>query len=49
LFGYVIENDLLYQYIKEGKFSISTPTESNAAYRIVPQPEEEQSSEVDTD
>jgi 6-phosphofructokinase 1 len=47
LFGYVIENDLLYQYIKEGKFSIATAAESNAAYRIIP--ESDQSSEADAD
>jgi len=47
LFGYVIENDLLYQYIKEGKFSITTATESNAAYRVVP--ESDQSSDADAD
>lgn len=40
LFGYVIENDLLYQYIKEGKFSIASTMESNAAYRIVPDSEQ---------
>lgn len=47
LFGYVIENDLLYQYIKEGKFSITTATESNAAYRVVP--ESDQSLDADAD
>lgn len=47
LFGYIIENDLLYQYIKEGKFSIASTVESNAAYRIVP--ESEQPSEADAD
>ncbi len=47
LFGYIIENDLLYQFIKEGKFSIANSTESNAAYRILP--EIEQASEGDID
>lgn len=37
-FNYVIENDLLYQYIKEGKFTISG-AESNMAYRISSQTE----------
>lgn len=32
-FGYLIENDLLYQFIREGKFSIDA-TESNLAHRI---------------
>ncbi len=40
LFSYVIENDLLYQFIKEGKFSISNTIESNDAYRIVPDSEQ---------
>lgn len=47
LFGYVIENDLLYQYIKEGKFSIASTMESNAAYRIVP--DSEQPPEIQTE
>lgn len=47
LFGYVIQNDLLYQFIREGKFSIATSSESNAAYRVVP--ESEQPSEADAD
>lgn len=37
-FNYIIENDLLYQYIKEGKFTISG-AESNMAYRISSQSE----------
>ncbi|MBU1020239.1 MAG: hypothetical protein KJ847_03420, partial [Firmicutes bacterium] len=32
-FGYLIENDLLYQFIKEGKFAIAA-SESNLAHRI---------------
>ena len=32
-FGYLIENDLLYQFIKEGKFAIAS-SESNLAHRI---------------
>jgi 6-phosphofructokinase 1 len=32
-FGYLIESDLLYQFIKEGKFSIDA-TESNLAHRL---------------
>ncbi len=32
-FGYLIESDLLYQFIKEGKFSIDS-TESNLAHRL---------------
>jgi len=32
-FGYLIESDLLYQFIKEGKFSIDS-TESNLAHRV---------------
>ena len=32
-FGYLIENDLLYQFIREGKFSIDA-TESNLAHRL---------------
>lgn len=47
LFGYVIQNDLLYQFIREGKFSIASSVESNAAYRIIP--ESEQPSEADAD
>lgn len=47
LFGYVIQNDLLYQFIKEGKFSIASSVESNAAYRVIP--ESEQPSEADAD
>ena len=47
LFGYVIQNDLLYQFIREGKFSIASSVESNAAYRVIP--ESEQPSEADAD
>ena len=47
LFCYVIKNDLLYQYIKEGRFSITTANESNAVYRV--EPESNQSSETDID
>ncbi len=43
LFGYVIENDLLYQNIKNGKFSIASSTESNAAYKIIPTGEDPES------
>lgn len=32
-FGYLIENDLLYQFIREGKFAIAS-SESNMAHRI---------------
>ena len=32
-FGYLIENDLLYQFIKDGKFAIAS-SESNLAHRI---------------
>ena len=32
-FGYLIENDLLYQFIREGKFAIAS-SESNLAHRI---------------
>ena len=32
-FGYLIENDLLYQFIKDGKFSIAS-SESNLAHRM---------------
>jgi len=32
-FGYLIENDLLYQFIKEGKFAIAS-SESNYAHRM---------------
>ncbi len=32
-FGYLIENDLLYQFIREGKFTIAA-SESNLAHRI---------------
>jgi 6-phosphofructokinase 1 len=32
-FGYLIENDLLYQFIREGKFAIAA-SESNLAHRI---------------
>jgi 6-phosphofructokinase 1 len=43
LFGYVIENDLLYKNIKDGKFSITTAAESNAAYKIIPPGEDPES------
>jgi 6-phosphofructokinase 1 len=32
-FGYLIENDLLYQFIKDGKFAIAS-SESNLAHRM---------------
>jgi 6-phosphofructokinase 1 len=43
-FGYLIENDLLYQFIKEGKFAIAS-SESNLAHRM--QAENEKSDEYD--
>lgn len=43
-FGYLIENDLLYQFIKEGKFTIAA-SESNLAYRI--NAEDDDSEELD--
>ncbi len=43
-FGYLIENDLLYQFIKEGKFAIAS-SESNLAHRL--QAENEKSDEYD--
>ena len=43
-FGYMIENDLLYQFIKEGKFAIAS-SESNLAHRM--QAENEKSDEYD--
>jgi len=43
-FGYLIENDLLYQFIKEGKFAIAS-SESNLAHRI--QAENEKSHDYD--
>ena len=44
----MIENDLLYQNIKNGKFSIATSTESNAAYKIIP-PAEDPETEPEID
>lgn len=44
-FGYLIESDLLYQYIKEGKFSIGS-TESNLAHRINAENENEDDDEI---
>ena len=43
LFGYIIENDLLYQNIRDGKFSIASSTESNAEYKIIPPAEDPES------
>jgi 6-phosphofructokinase 1 len=43
-FSYLIENDLLYQFIKEGKFSIES-SESNLAHRL--QAENEKSDEYE--
>jgi 6-phosphofructokinase 1 len=43
-FSYLIENDLLYQFIKAGKFTI-TSSESNIAHRL--QAENEKSDEYD--
>ncbi|MEO8231576.1 MAG: diphosphate--fructose-6-phosphate 1-phosphotransferase [Ignavibacteriota bacterium] len=43
-FGYLIENDLLYQFINQGKFAI-TSSESNLAHRL--QAEHEKSDEYD--
>jgi 6-phosphofructokinase len=43
-FAYLIENDLLYQFIKEGKFAIAS-SESNIAHRL--QAENEKSDEYD--
>lgn len=43
-FSYLIENDLLYQFIKDGKFAI-TSSESNLAHRM--QAENEKSNEID--
>jgi 6-phosphofructokinase 1 len=43
-FGYLIENDLLYQFINEGKFAI-TSSESNLAHRL--QAEHEKSDEYE--
>ncbi len=43
-FGYLIENDLLYQFIKEGKFAIAS-SESNLAHRM--QAENEKSDEYE--
>jgi 6-phosphofructokinase 1 len=43
-FGYLIESDLLYQFIKEGKFAIAS-SESNLAHRI--QAEKEKSDEYE--
>ncbi|HEX9250836.1 MAG TPA: diphosphate--fructose-6-phosphate 1-phosphotransferase [Ignavibacteriaceae bacterium] len=45
-FGYLIENDLLYQFIKDGKFAINSP-ESNLAHRM--QAENEKSEGYDED
>lgn len=38
-FGYLIENDLLYQFIREGKFAIAS-SESNMAHRIAAENEQ---------
>ncbi|MBK7629790.1 MAG: 6-phosphofructokinase [Ignavibacteriales bacterium] len=43
-FGYLIENDLLYQFIKEGRFAIAS-SESNLAHRM--QAENERSDEYE--
>ncbi len=43
-FGYLIENDLLYQYIKQGIFAIDA-TESNLAHRYSADREEDQYNE----
>ena len=45
-FNYLIENDLLYQFIKDGKFAINSP-ESNLAHRM--QAENEKSEGYDED
>jgi ATP-dependent phosphofructokinase / diphosphate-dependent phosphofructokinase len=44
-FGYLIESDLLYQYIKEGKFAIDS-TESNLAHRLIAENEKPEDDEV---
>lgn len=44
-FRYLIDSDLLYQYIKEGKFSIDS-TESNLAHRLNAENEKEEDDEV---
>ena len=44
-FRYLIDSDLLYQYIKEGKFSIDS-TESNLAHRLNAENEKEEDDEM---